>query len=850
MPTPTPTPTPIPPTPTPTPKPSFTVNSIGDSGDGNPGDGVCTDGTGNCTLRAAIEEANATPDTDIIGFNIPGVGPHTIQPRSVLPAITDLVVIDGYTQPGASPNTNGPGLGSNAVLMIELDGIFTGSPANGLHITAGGSLIRGLALYHFIVGNNAILLETNGGNIIEGNFIGTDATGTVVPVAPNYIGVQISSSDNTVGGTTPGARNIISGNQGAGIEISGDQNRVLGNLIGTDVTGTVVLRNSSRGVEVSGSNNMIGGNTPEARNIISGNGNGVEISGNQNQVLGNFIGTDVTGASTLGNGSGVGVSGSNNTIGGNTPEARNVISGNDNIGVGISGNQNQVQGNFIGTDVTGADALGNRSRGVDVGGSGNAIGGTTPEARNVISANHSVGIELSGSENQVLGNFIGTDVTGTVPLRNRSFGVIAGGSDNTVGGTTPEVRNVISGNKIGIEISGRNIQVLGNFIGTDVTGTVALGNRVQGVVASGSGNTVGGTTSTARNVISGNSVGVEISTQQIGVTIFGGESNRVLGNFIGTDVTGTLALGNRSSGVFIGSGANGNTIGGSTPATRNVVSGNDIGVEISGDRNRVLGNFIGTDVTGTVALGNRSHGADMSGSNNIIGGTTAATRNVISGNSIDGVNISGTSATGNQVLGNFIGTDVTGTVPLGNGANGVSVASSAGGNTIGRTVAGAGNLITSNGGNGVFVLKSPGNSILSNSIFSNDGLGIELGSDGVNPNDPGDADTGANNLQNFPVLTSVTIFSGAIQGTQIEGTINSTPFVALRLEFFINSACDPSGNGEGETFLGFTDWSTGSGEALFRAFFETTLAEGDLITATATDVDSNSTSEFSLCYTP
>ena len=170
---------------------------------------------GDCSLREAIEAANidsavdacpAGSGTDTISFNIPGAGPYTIQPVSALPTITDPVVIDGYTQSGASANTNGQGTGSNAVLKIELDGSSAGSPVNGLHITAGGSTVKGLVINRFAGTfpntGNGIRLATGGSNIVEGNFIGTDVTGTAdLGNAANGVYVRNSPS-NTIGGTT------------------------------------------------------------------------------------------------------------------------------------------------------------------------------------------------------------------------------------------------------------------------------------------------------------------------------------------------------------------------------------------------------------------------------------------------------------------------------------------------------------------------------------------------------------------------------------------------------------------------------------------------------------------------
>jgi CSLREA domain-containing protein len=282
---------------------TFTVNSTAD-----PGVGVCD--VAECTLREAINAANATPGTDTIAFNIPSTGPHTIQPTSALPTITDPVIIDGTTQPGFA-----------GAPIIELDGSLAGAATNGLSITAGGSTVRGLVINRF--SQNGISISLKGNNLIEGNFIGTDVTGSV-DLGNGLSGVFLQFSlNNTVGGTEPGAGNLISGN-------------ISGIFLGNGATGT--------------------------------------------QVQGNFIGTDVTGTVALGNGSALVISADNNTIGGTTLDARNIISG----GIGIGGQGNQVQGNFIGTDVTGTVALDSNVTGVSITGSRNTIGGTEPGAGNVI----------------------------------------------------------------------------------------------------------------------------------------------------------------------------------------------------------------------------------------------------------------------------------------------------------------------------------------------------------------------------------------------------------------------------------------------------------------------------------
>ncbi len=273
----------------------------------------------------------------------------------------------------------------------------------------------------------------------------------------------------------------------------------------------------------------------------------------------------------------------------------------------------------------------------------------------------------------------------------------------------------------------------------------------------------------------------------------------------------------------------------------------------TGGGNTVVGNYIGTDAAGTASLGNGFSGVrvDMS-DDNTIGGTSAADGNVISGN-YEGIRLRFT--TESVVRGNRIGTDATGAGALGNFSTGVLL-DSASGCAIGGTAAGAGNTIAFNGswspnGGGVVVLSNAYNSILSNSVFSNDGLGIDLSSnfplDGVTPNDPDDGDFGPNQRQNFPVLGSATDIGGS---TTIEGTLGSTPDGNFVVQFFSSPEADPSGNGEGKTYLGQTGVITdASGDASFT--FATPDAEvGEVVTATATGVSETgtpffSTSEFS-----
>jgi hypothetical protein len=465
------------------------------------------------------------------------------------------------------------------------------------------------------------------------------------------------------------------------------------------------------------------------------------------------------------------------------------------------------------------------------------------------------------SDNVIAGNFIGTDVTGTIALGNREGVTIFGGSSgNTIGGTTSAARNVISGNLgAGLSIfSGTGNLVQGNFIGTDVTGTVDLGNSNLGVDVVASGSIIGGLTAGARNVISGNGISNPTGGNPNGITIFSSDGSLVQGNLIGTDVTGTVGLGNSFGGVSIG-GQN-NTLGGTTNAARNTISANiAFGVQITGNvsiGNLMQGNYIGTDITGNASLGNGA-GILIFAPNNMIGGTAPGAGNLVSGNGSivrnqGGIILSGFTF-GNVVQGNLVGTKKDGVSPLGNFLDGVSL--EAFNNTIGGTASGAGNTIAFNGGAGVrvraaqFVGNGIGNRISGNTIFSNNRLGINLaesfGTDAVTPNDPCDVDLGeANNLQNFPVLNSV---RSSMRLTTIEGTLNSTPNTEFTIEFFSSATCDPSGFGEGQTFIGSaTVMTDDTCNASFTVILPATVLCGQSVAATATSSSGN-TSEFSKC---
>jgi uncharacterized repeat protein (TIGR01451 family)/CSLREA domain-containing protein len=430
-----------------------------------------------------------------------------------------------------------------------------------------------------------------------------------------------------------------------------------------------------------------------------------------------------------------------------------------------------------------------------------------------------------------------------IELNGTGTGESANGLSITGGNSTVRglIINRFGGSGIALSNNGGNT-IEGNYIGTNSLGQIAQGNAENGVIISNSSNNIiGGTTVSARNIISGNLTH--------GILIIGSVAtgNHVRGNFIGTNVAGTSAVGNNSDGVSINSSP-GNTVGGTQAGMRNVVSGNDgkgISIQFTGaSGNIVQGNYIGTDAVGNGDLGNEIDGIDLfEASNNIIGGASAEARNIISGNNANGIriNING----GNQIRGNFIGTRADGRTALPNLFRGIIIGNGSNNNIIGGPNPSDGNTIANNSTGGILILDGTGNSVRSNSIFANGVLGIDLAPVGVTGNDPGDPDSGPNNLQNSPIITSAS--SVTTTSSNIQGTLNSAPSTTFTIEFFSNNSCDPLGSGEGQELLGSTSATTNpSGNASFNVTLPASPSEGPFITATATDPAGN-TSEFSQC---
>ncbi len=847
---------------------TFVVNLTGDASDVTPLDGACDVNFflkgSQCTLRAAIQQANASFGADSILFSI-GSGAQTISPSSALPTISGAVTIDATTQPGFSGTP-----------LITLSGASAGSGVTGLTIGAGGTIVKGLLIDAF--SKDGISITGGGGDTISGNWIGIDALSNDVGNAGD--GIRIGGSGaNTIGGTTSAARNVISGNDANGIEIvlGSAGNTVEGNYVGTSAGGTVAVGNSFRGVLVLQGPATIGGVTASAANIISGNGSdGVLIDGTPAAnvlVEGNLIGTDVSGQGALGNGA-IGVAifnGPGNTVGvgGGTAGGAcqaigcNVISGNKGPGVEVVESSpalaasNVIEGNFIGTSVGGSSAIPN-VRGVHVEAAGATVGGSGIGDGNVISGNTGAGVSVDVAGTHILGNLIGTNSVGTSAVAN-GIGVDLEVGPNTVGGTTGTTPggsctgacNLISGNSGGavhVGLAATGVEVLGNMIGLDRGGSVAVPNG-SGVDIQGSSDTVGGTSAAAGNVISGN-----FGT---GVVIDGvppnplPTSNLVQGNRIGTTAAGTAAVPNlQGVGIFdatantIG-GATGTTPGGSCTGACNVISGNDArGMDISNadtTGNVVSGNFIGLDSTGTARLGNGGSGGgpgirvETQASGTVIGGTKTAARNVISGNSGEGIDLEGAIKT--KVQGNYIGTDTTGTADLGNGEvlgihePGVTVFGGSG-NAVGG-MAGARNLISGNGEAGVVIDGAAKSTKVQHNLIGTRANGTgSLGNtgDGVDivsgtKSTVGGTTTGLGNTIRFNGGVGVTVDAGksnAIRGNSISGSGG----LGIDLDppgVNPNDAKDPDvGANLGQNYPVITSASSSGGSTMIQGTFNST----------------------------
>lgn len=967
-------------------------------------------GDGACTLREAIDNANANGQTtsgdcfpgsgtDRIVFNIPGPSPIEIE-LTVGPLIaSDPIIIDGTTQPGNTgactmPIPDRPTYG----LTLLGQGVVTGATDTAFRIQAGsdGSTIKGLNLQGFV--GFGILIQTDN-NLFECNFLGPSADGSSARSPGSWaLSLTQAAAGNTI------QSNLISGNAvGVRFQNNHINNTVINNFIGTNREGTAAVPNSI-GVWINGDNDL---GTANNGNLISGNTNtGVLVNGSSTTVFANLIGTDLSGTFAVPNGTGVSITGDGNFVGSSNSNVRNVISGSTGIGVAISGANNSVQGNYIGTGITGSAAVPNGSHGVSVTGANNSIGAGGGDSGNLISGNVGDGVNISGHEaddTHVFSNRIGTNTDQTAAVPNGGNGVTI---FNSNGGTTELTNveignrrtthsNIISGNAgHGIYVHDTNanratsVFIFGNRIGTDLTDTLDLGNGLDGIYFGdhidgsrigqfqvngptftntiafndGDGVTIAGTTSQGNQIeqnyiFDNDGIGIDLqangptpndngdgdgganrrqnfpdlleasldcagdlnieyslsssqaSSNNHGIEFFLADSDGAEGAFF-LARTGYSSFPNAVTtnlgpaddlGVAFGDhliataeSHQGDTseFSASIPVTSSctfeVTTTNDSGAgslrqaildanalpvptaivfDIAGTGPHVISPLTAlpsitspTSIDGASQTGNETICSTALGSRPtyqvIVDGTAGGRPDLLilapgsDGSIVQGLNLrNGKTAIGvqsgnNSILCNLIGTDESGTASQGNT---VGVALASADNVVGGLVSGTPdpslfNAIAYNG-IGVQVANGDANDLRANSYFQNIGLAIDLGADGATANDSADSDLGANLLQNSPQLSQ-----GLLVATeaQITYTVDSDPLeqaYPITVDFF---APDVDGQ-EGLTWL-FSD-SFEAGEYLSDVVVSVIaathgLSSGDQLVALATDSNGN-TSEFS-----
>ena len=754
--------------------------------------------SGEGSLRAALNAVSGSlTGTSTISFNIPtsdsgydpATGTWTILLSSTLPYVLgNGIVIDGTTQTAnqGDLNPNGPEIviesASNLTFAFGVVGPNT--------MVGRNHTIKGFAIGGF---EYAIMLFGATDCTVSDCYIGVAADGETPFAESNTYGIGVTGG-TYMGYTTEYSHNItisnnvISGNSIAGIALVGAYDvTIVANKIGCDRTGTVAVPNSQ--------------------------------------------GVYVTSAAH------------DNTIGGETAQARNILSGNTNAAVvmdGMNVRDNVVKGNYIGLDISGSAPLSNHY-GVIIQqrANGNTVGGTTESARNVISCNSEIGVYIQAADsNRVSANYIGLDKTGTfsfndaqgVPLQANGVEINSAGRHNVIGGSTVGERNIISGNKIyGCIYYGHcsHNNIAGNYIGSDVTGTVSIPNAT-GICVDGSSNH----NIMENNLLSGNrSYGLFIVTRAT-------DSNIFRGNHVGCDASGLNPLPN-DVGLMLAAFAKGNVIGGDSPSDRNIFSGNRYaGIEVTDygcDGNRITGNYIGVDASGRAPLPNENGIIVSALVHNL-----EVSHNVVSSNRQFGLLITD-RADSVLVYDNIIGASADAadaSLPLGNGSAGVMLSAGAHDNYIG--LAGHGNIIAHNDTAGVMLTDNTTlrNRILQNAIYGNGQAGIDIYPWGINTNDSADLDDGCNRLMNTPVITS-SVYDAVLGKTVIRGQLDTRNPQRAAIELFI--AYSPTADfPEGRTFVTTVTPTT---QGTWKAVIDDDLT-GQAVTTTATDYHGN-TSEFS-----
>ncbi|MFA6566680.1 MAG: S8 family serine peptidase [Victivallales bacterium] len=857
--------------------------------------------SGNGTLRSCINEANAAAGAQTITFQ----NQMAISLSQNLPVITD--------------STGGTTINNTTGGEVKVDG--NNGVIGCFKITSANNTIRGLTIVNcnnIVIGACGITVSgaSASGNTIAGNYMGTNSAGAAGLGNGCAITIQAGANNNTIGGTVAADRNIISGNQYSGIDVvgAGDNNRIIGNYIGTKPNGTTALGNNNYAIQISNDSQRtkVGGAAAGEANLIANttnpsatDGRGVYITGantkyntiSHNRIFSNKgLGIDLVGA------------------GANSDIAAPAISSVTDLG----GSNYSIAGNVSATamcpctvelfrvddtpasvtpDTSGAGEGFEYISSVNIAAPGAFNFPSVPISSNGTKVTATV-TDTNGNTSEFATNFPlqpgpcpGWKVTTNADSGNGSLRLCINEANAAAGAQTITFDSSLIGTTI----------TLASTLPFIVSDPMTITNTTGGeITVSGDGNygcfVIGSPNNTIHGltIIKCNYGGLAYGINIDGPGAYG---NIITGNYIGTNQSSAPGLGNDMGIVFVG-GAHDNIIGGTAAGERNIISGNAEDIVINGHANRIIGNYIGTDVAGAAAIaGGGVTGIHLlaSSKNNIIGGSTAAERNVISGHTgtggtgIDddgeggnvikgnyiGLNAAGTAAIPNEgagiiihtvmletiiggttsgdrnvisgnglgillgsptkVLGNYVGTNAAGTAGIGNTTCGIAVGGA--NNKIGGAASGESNLIAYNGTTsndaGVLVSgsSSVNNTISHNRIFSDKGLDIKL-------------ESGGNNNISAPVITSVTP-SGS--NYNINGTI-TCPAYPCSVELFrvddtpSGVSANPSGSGGGYEYL--SSMSIPSGIA-FSFTNVPVSSNGTKITATVTDTNGN-TSEFAL----
>jgi trimeric autotransporter adhesin len=802
--------------------------------------------SGPFTLRQAIIAANGTAGADIIEFNIAGVGVKTITPLTPLPTITQPLTIDGYSQPGASANILDDA--SNATILIQIDGVSAGATASGLAVCAPASAVRGLSITRFQQRGIAFGIDSAAVSCATGAADGSTARGNFIGLAPNGspagngIGVAANNSSVDIGGSTAADRNVI-GSQNAGaiglVNSGASASTVLGNLIGYDPSGLQPRPNTGSAISVANNISVVTIGSPAAPNRIA------------NSTAGITIGNGVSGVSAFANhigaNSGLGM---DLCAGAICPDG---VTPNDLNDVDTGGNDLQ---NFpvLGT-------LGRVAGGISVQGS--------LDVGNVVSRPFTIAVYANqgcdGSGNGEGERFLGSAVVNLSSPSAETFSfTLTTSAALPVGTVITATATDNTGNTSEFSLC-KALDTPSNFV---VTKTADTNDGVCDADCSLREAIVAANAATGADRISFNIPGAGVHSISITtalpsitgpVTIDGYTQPGAAVNTAAVGSNAVILIEVMSAGTQLAFDINANDVsvrGLSLTALNFPVR---IGGTTAANNALIAGNFFGLRANGAVS-GNAA-GVELDrGLNAVIGGTSLADRNVISASGAAftvaaNIDLRGISNSSARIQGNFIGTDLAGASLSGSGQkNGVLARGLISSALIGGTAPAQFNRFGGNTAAIAVTGTATGIRVAGNEIGGSSGLGIDLAAtgnigDGVTPNDLNDADSGANNLQNFPVLTSFSANAGQLQ---ISGSLD-VPTATSNSDYIIgvyaNASCDASGNGEGELYLGSATVKLSGNSTVNEAFqfaIPAAPVANGAISVTATDPLGN-TSEFSAC---